>query len=803
MSAFGTKKKGGDVAVQLTFPEVTAAVIAGARRPYGYSSRIEVEKADLPVADDLQQQYHAEKKRWADAKAMEWVHNNARTRWLMNHNTYGYTQPHAVLGQRIFANPSLGNISDIYAARDDLAARMMSEGLAGAGFNEWFDEMWKKAMDNPFGRWLGDNGWKLLASAGSAGGMPGGDQLVETAAARQRRVREEKEKLEREERERKRLEELEDEMSNAAGPIQPPRSAAQRRADAAAYNERIRKAKEAYEAKRDKKRGAGDDCEMRGGVLRTAEGQKYGRQLLKDRIAQLDAIEAGRPGISETPFGPVAFPREPKLEEAPLTRTDERMLQLRALLETINGSYEENRQLSNLSIHTLSILSKTVSEAIQLLVQLSVDFSSGDFNDVLNLLLQTEFIARSDFFARVEDDPRGIKRYLARLYSAIYAMVRYSEGMFGVINSPRNEKVAKSRNLVKTIGLTGKMPDYSDRMSEFPEGEKGEINVEERIAQNPDNFLGQGRRKRAVVRRPKIKGGLEPCTFPEWEQRPVSNYYKPGDKVMYKDKAYECTSNTTNPPLRMPPDPNAGKVQAQWKEIPCGNTAKEVVFDPEALNPIVVPPQAGWDFDRGAQPFNPPPPAVPHQPYLIPEEPEGRVEKVKRRTPISVTNLKEFPAIVKFDVDQRIKFGDSQGAYYGEAIGDRVPTVPVPIPIEPDGSLIHPGSGYTRPTFPKFAVQKKPSNELKPRQKAPLPVFQDSASGIFSAPRLPNAPVTSIPDKPAFGYVGGLNRKNLPKTVEGFQDLAKKLAHEGHKIAIRPTSKLASIRATFIRKLKL
>lgn len=383
-------------------------------------------------------------------------------------------------------------------------------------------------------------------------------------------------------------------------------------------------------------------------------------------------------------------------------------------------------------------------------------------------------------------------------------MVKYTEGMFGVINSNRKDKVAKSRNLVKTIGLTGIVPDYiHEALQAYGEERPRRRVPHEHIAQNPDNFIGAARRRRPR----KIKGGLEPCTFPEWESRPLSNIYKPGDKVMYKGKSYECTSNTTNPPLRMPPDPNAGKVALQWKEIPCGNTGTETVLDPNAIKPAepsLAPPQSGFDFSTGeAQPFNPPPPAVPHQPYLIPEEPEGKVEKVKRRTPNPALDRKEFPAIVKFDVDQRIKFGDSQGAYYGEAIGDKVPAVPVPIPIEPDGSLVHPGSGYTRPTFPKFAVQKKPSNSLKPRQKAPLPMFQDSASGIFSAPRMPNAPVTSVPAKEPFAYVGGLTRKTLPKTVEGFQDLAKKLAGEGHKIAIRPTSKLASIRATFIRKLKL
>ena len=831
MSAYGTKKKGGDLALQLTFPDVTAAMMAGERRPYGYSSRVEIEKADLPVAEDFQQQYHAEKKRWADSKAMEWVHNNARTRWLMNHNTFGYTQPYASLGQRIFANPSLGNFSDIYAARDDIADHMIRErrggaaehkeferkffdllkeahlegGLHGGGMWDWFYKLDNWFAETAFGKWLGENGWKLLATAGAQGHMPNGDQLVEKASARQRRVREEAEKLAREERERKELEDKLDYESNTK-PSTPVLTPAERKAAAAAAAEKIRKQKADYEAARNKKTGKGG---LHGGVLRTAEGQKYGRQLLRDRIAQLNAIEAGRPGVTENPFGPVVFPREPKMDEVPLTKEDERMLQLLALLEVIAGTYEENRDLNDLDVRTLSRVVSTMTEAKLLLIRLSPDFSRGDFNDVLNLLLDAEFLAREDIDRREQGNDGALERTISNLYDNIYAMVKYTEGMFGVINSPRNEKIAKSRNLIKTLGLSGTptADSYPKAIAEYGEHRRGEVNVHrEHVAQNPDNFIGEGRRKRAVRPR-KIRGGLEPCTFPEWAPRQAgtNTMYRPGDKVMYKGKSYECVSNTTNPPLRLAPDPNAGKIAPQWKEIPCGNTGKEAVLDPSAIQPVVLPPQeSGFDFSTGeAQPFNPPPAAVPHQPYLMPEEPEGKTEKVKQRTPNPLLDHRAFPTIVKFDVDQRIKFGDRQGAYYGEAIGERVPAVPVPIPIEPDGSLVHPGSGYTRPTFPKFAVQKKPSNELKPRQKAPLPMFQDTASGIFSAPRMPNAPVTSVPVREPFSYVGGLTRKTLPKTVEGFQSLAKELASAGHKIAIRPTSKLASIRATFIRKLKL
>ena len=876
MSAFGTKKKGGDLALQMTFPDVTASIIADEAQPYGYVGRAMIGKADLPVADDLQQLYHAEKKRWADTKAMEWVHNNARTRWLMNHNTFGYTQPYASLGQRIFANPSLGNFSDIYAARDDIADHMVRDakhkeferrfsdllenaylegGLHGAGMWDWFYKLEDWFAETAFGKWLGENGWKLLATAGAQGHLPNGDQLVEKAAARQRRVREEAEKLAKEEAERKQLEEnagkyeewkriQEEKVSGRKAynervarqkaeyeaardkkqgkePIRPPpavepstavvpapatqpsttpHGTTERRAAAAAAAEKQRKAKAEYEAARDKKIGKGD---LHGGVLRTAEGQKYGRQLLRDRITQLNAIEAGRPGVTENPFGPVVFPREPNMPEETLSKDDEKMIRLRSLLEIIAGTYQENADLHDLNVRVLSRVVGTITEAKTLLIQQAPDFSNSDFNDVLNLLLEAEYLAREDYVQRVLGNDGELTETIAGLYNNVYAMLKFTEGMFGVINNPRNEKVAKSRNLVKTLGLTGTVPDYFETaLGEYGEN-RGKINTaNHHIAENADNFIG-GRKKRILGHIRRIYGGADPCDYPEWEYRPISNFYKPGDKVMYKGKAYECVSKTTNMPLRQPPDPNAGKVQSQWKEIACGQNGIEATLNPEAIARL----KTGFDFSSNeAQPFNPPPPAVPQQPYvLMPEQPDAKLEKQRQRTPNPPLDKKAFPAIVKFDVDQRITFGDSQGAYYGEKIGERVPIVPVPIPIEPDGSLIHPGSGYTRPTFPKFAVQKKPSNSLKPRKQAPLPMFQDSASGIFSAARMPNAPVTSVPTRQPFSFVGGagLTRKTLPKTVDGFMELAKSLEGSGTKIAVRPTSKLSSIRATFIRKLKL
>ena len=243
--------------------------------------------------------------------------------------------------------------------------------------------------------------------------------------------------------------------------------------------------------------------------------------------------------------------------------------------------------------------------------------------------------------------------------------------------------------------------------------------------------------------------------------------------------------------------------------------------EPKNFNPANVrprpgdpppPPPSGVDFSKGeTQGYRvaTAPPMPRDAPELEPEEPEdqdGGKEQVDRK-PVATIGLNRFATRergAKFTEDQRIRFGDRQGAYYGEEIGERVPMVPVPVPVLPDGEYVHPNSGYVRKAFPKFAVQKKPSNSLKPRRVAPtpkLPMFQDTASGIFSSPRIGIPKVTSIPNEPPFSYTGG--RKGLPKTVEGFMELAEKLKGSGHSIRVNPTSKLTSIRQNFIRNLML
>lgn len=726
MSGYGTKKRGGDVALQMTFPDVASAFVASAEpQPYGYIGRAMIGKAPLPVADDLQQRYHKEKSHYANKSALDGVYNEQRSDWLLRHNTYGYTQPRPVLAQRIFANPSLGNQADIYAARNDIHGLSggWHYGPMGEAYPDPGDKYWGEDWFNAFGEWLdgvapwvAQYGWDMLSMGAPKGFGPRpitpNTSIIKDMGKRKakelERIRKEKEKWDKEQ-------EL-----NRRGRDE--------------YQRQMRDLMESDDEGFGPRRGRGD---LHGGVLRTAEGQRYGRNILRDRIRQLDAIEAARSGEGTTEFGPTSFPLKPELPEEPEGAREAQKIELRTKLYEIRAVYEENRNFGNLIQPVLVSLNKTLSEASRLLFRLAIDFNMSDFNGVLNFIEGTERLARAFQANAVQ----------IRLYNQVQNMAEYTKEMAGFVNRSRKDKIAKSRNILQTLGIS----DISE-------------------------FEAAGR----------MRGGADTCGYPAWVDK-YPNNYESGDKVEINGKAYEATTKTTT----KPPD-------KYWKEIACGNNPKIIDFDPAKVRP--PPPKSGTDFSKGeTQDWRlVTPPSQPRDaPALAPEEPES--EHVTSR-PLTKFARRERGA--KFTEDQRVRFGDRQGAYYGEEIGDRVPVAPVPVPILPDGEYVHPGSGYVRKAFPKFTVQNKPSNSLKPRRMAPipkLPMFQETASGIFSSPRLGLPKVTSVPEQVPFTYTGG--RAGLPKTVEGFVELAKKLNSAGHKIRVNPTSKLSSIRQNFIRNL--
>jgi hypothetical protein len=116
MSAYGTKKPGSDLMIQLGFPTNFEDAYAEAGIPEQYAPEAPMHVAAFPSGHDLQDQYHAMKMAEAHRRVMNAVADTRRAtnRAMASHAGY-WGMPRPVLSQRIYANPSLGSGSaDIY-----------------------------------------------------------------------------------------------------------------------------------------------------------------------------------------------------------------------------------------------------------------------------------------------------------------------------------------------------------------------------------------------------------------------------------------------------------------------------------------------------------------------------------------------------------------------------------------------------------------------------------------------------------------------------------------------------------------
>jgi hypothetical protein len=663
MSAFGTKKAGGDIALQLTFPDIAAAAVAmsGVKEPYGYVGRLQAGTSHLEGSDDLQQRYHEEKRRDAHKSAMNWVHNNARTRWLMNHNTYEYTQPRPELGQRQFANPSNGNTVDIYSARRTM--------------------------------------------------MPGRHQ--------------------------------------------PPITCT--------------------------------ESGLQGGIARTAEGQQHIQKLRLARIDQLNAIQNGVPNVDNGPLVPESpYSEDVDTEGAP-DMTDKAKIELKSLLSQIQSELSEAKDLGLYPASTLSRLNEKVTAMARMVFRLAVSFTRYDFNDALGFLQRCYDLVRiqPNRFEEVNEAEPVRANNQRRLEEFLRAMVIYTEEMFAFVNRPVNEKKLKSQNLIRTLGFT-QISGESVSHGLITEKEKtGRLGVDEWYELEKEHRGDTPPYKNLTVA--SLRKIMEGLGLPTKNEN--GNAYRKETLIRILKQKYPPPSAApearaipempTPPPNPDNPEPGSGHEVNLNRDAVTGEGHRRAT--PRVSNQKSLPPVPSRD-EYGVHHLNP----------------------------------ASFNTSAKFDVDRRIRFGDSQGAYLGEAIGDSVPVQPVPVPVLPDGSLILPGSGYTRPTFPRFRQPKaKPDNAMKLREferKPAPPVFQNSASPsqmkLFSAKRMP-LPVAVLPQpRPVFAYTGGasilgLTRKNLPKTREGFVELADKLKGSGHTIRVNSGSSIKNIRANFVRRLNL
>lgn len=121
MAAVTTKKPDGDLALQMTFPAIFSDAAALERMPFAYYPDPVTRPPVLAISNDLQGYYHQQKQLDADRMVKAAVESKQKSdyRLLHSHANY-YGMPKPVLSQRVYANPSLGNQSDIYSTRPAL-----------------------------------------------------------------------------------------------------------------------------------------------------------------------------------------------------------------------------------------------------------------------------------------------------------------------------------------------------------------------------------------------------------------------------------------------------------------------------------------------------------------------------------------------------------------------------------------------------------------------------------------------------------------------------------------------------------
>lgn len=133
MSAYGTKKAGGDAGVQLTFPANFQRAID---LPPAYYPMYSGAPLELMIGTDFQSTYHDEKRRDAHQSVMNGLQARRTAEQKLLTGPHNYHLPKPVLGQRKYANPMNGAESYSSTRRDngtEAPFRTIETGREGSG----------------------------------------------------------------------------------------------------------------------------------------------------------------------------------------------------------------------------------------------------------------------------------------------------------------------------------------------------------------------------------------------------------------------------------------------------------------------------------------------------------------------------------------------------------------------------------------------------------------------------------------------------------------------------------------------
>lgn len=198
--------------------------------------------------------------------------------------------------------------------------------------------------------------------------------------------------------------------------------------------------------------------QMRGGVLRTEEGQKWAMQKLKERVPQLDAIKAAKEAfLLGTPMVSTG------VESVGISDITAKV-ELYGLLNRVESDVEQG-----------VVNNKTVEKSQNLLKLLFSWTPYGEVREVEEVMEKMEYIKRT-LKGITEQGQEGVAiseageaimknaEYLKNLYDK---MLEYLTRMNGVLNRPRKEREKASSIFIKSLGfseLEKKLPSVSAKV---------------------------------------------------------------------------------------------------------------------------------------------------------------------------------------------------------------------------------------------------------------------------------------------------------------------------------------------------
>ena len=203
-----------------------------------------------------------------------------------------------------------------------------------------------------------------------------------------------------------------------------------------------------------------DGGDLTGGVLRSMEGQKYGRKLLQSRIQQLNDIQTakqefqtGAPLAAPTPQERMASATEtPVSGENPAIELN---LLLQGVVDAVIGG-EEGGDINHLS----GVTYKDSSRALALLFRLAPAMDNDALDDAMG---KVDLIVNGlqGILDPSEDTTLPVaEREIGLTLQVLFTKVRaYLENMSGAVTRSVPERVALSKALVNTLGFS-KMLKY-------------------------------------------------------------------------------------------------------------------------------------------------------------------------------------------------------------------------------------------------------------------------------------------------------------------------------------------------------